>query len=204
MRFSGEFTDAQNRLLADLQDRDKKERLSGRRERLSLKAVAPPVARLLYLLIIAKKAKNIAEFGTSHGYSTIHLAAAADRTGGQVYTVDAMSEKTAFARSNLHDAGLLHRVTLSTCDGAEFASSLPNRIDFIFVDYGVPAFTPAFKVLRDRIADGCLIFVDGGPDGYWDEDGAKAFVRLLDEDPCFLVSILPMHKDQLIAVRIES
>ena len=204
MKFSGIFTDAQNQVLAALHRRDNQERQAGIREPLSLKAVAPSVARLLYLLIIEKSAQIIVEFGTSHGYSTIHLAAAAERTGGHVHTVDAMPEKTAFATSNLRDAGLLHRVTLTTADGADFAGSLPGAIDFILVDYGVPAFVPAFKVLRDRTANGCLIFIDGGAHGYWDGDAARGFRELLEEDPCFLVSILPMHKDQLIAVRIAS
>ena len=204
MKFSHIFTDAQNRILADLQERDNQERRAGICEPLSLKAVAPSVARLLFLLIIEKGAHTIVEFGTSHGYSTIHLAAAAERTGGHVYTVDAMPEKTAFATTNLREAGLLHRVTLATSDGADFAGTLPAGIDFILVDYGVPAFAPAFDVLRYRTANGCLIFVDGGPDGYWERDAARGFKKLLDEDPHFLVSILPMHKEQLIAVRIAS
>ncbi len=202
MKFSDIFTEVQNRVLAELHERDNRERSPGIREPMSLKAVAPSVAQLLYLLIIQKNARNIVEFGTSHGYSTIYLAAAAEKTGGHVHTVDVMPEKTAFAKSNLRDAGLLHRVTLATFDGVEFVGSLPNAIDFIFVDYGVPAFTPAFEVLRDKTADGCMIFVDGGPEGYWEGDAARGFVELLEEDPCFIVTTLPMHKDQLIAVRI--
>ena len=202
MKFSTLFTDAQNRVLADLYERDRKERQAGIREPLSLKAVSPSVAQLLYLLILAKSAQIIVEFGTSHGYSTIHLAAAAERTGGHVYTVDVMPEKTAFATSNLRDAGLLHRVTLATAEGADFARSLPEGVDFILVDYGVPAFVRAFPMLRDRMAERCLMFVDGGPDGYWDGEAAREFIELLDADPRFLVSILPMHKDQLIAVRV--
>ena len=74
MKFSTLFTDARNRVLADLYERDREERQAGIREPLSLKAVSPSVAQLLYLLILAKGARIIVEFGTSHGYSTIHLA----------------------------------------------------------------------------------------------------------------------------------
>ena len=202
MKFPTVFTTAQIDVLADLHERDRQERRTGIREALSLKALGPSVAQLLYLLILQKGAKTIVEFGTSHGYSTIHLAAAADRTGGRVYTVDSIPEKTAFAAKNLEAAGLLHRVTLITSDGTDFVASLPDGIDFILVDYGIPAFAPAFDSLRDRIAPGCLFFVDGGPEGFWQSDAVRGFRTLLEDDPSFLVSILPMHKDHLIAVRV--
>ncbi len=202
MKFPTVFTSAQIEVLAGLHARDSQERREGIREALSLKALAPPVAQLLHLLILQKNAKTIVEFGTSHGYSTIHLAAAADRTDGHVYTVDAIPEKTAFAAENLDAAGLLHRVTLATSDGADFATSLPDGIDLVLVDYDIPAFAPAFESLRDRIATGCLIFVDGGPEGYWESDAARGFRTRLEDDPSFVVSILPMHKDQLIAVKV--
>ncbi len=202
MKFPNVFTASQIDVLADLHERDMRERQEGIREAFSLKALAPSVAQLLYILILQKDAKTIVEFGTSHGYSTIHLAAAADRTDGHVYTVDAIPEKIAFAKENLESVGLLHRVTLAPSDGTDFVASLPDGIDFVLVDYGVPAFAPAFDILRDRIAPGCFIFIDGGPEGYWESGAARGFKALLDDDPAFLISILPMHKDQLIAVRV--
>lgn len=195
------LTPAQARVAAGLHRRDAEERRDGIREPGSLMALAPAVAELLTVLILAKDAKTIVEFGTSHGYSTIHLAAAAERTGGHVYTVDAMPEKTTLARENLEAAGLAERVTLATSDGADFVATLPESIDFVLVDYAIPAFTPAFAPLRRRLAPGCLLFVDGGPDGYWESEAAAGFLRLLAEDPSLLVTILPMHKEQLIAVK---
>lgn len=98
--------------------------------------------------------------------------------------------------------GLLHRVTLATCDGTDFVASLPDSVDFVLVDYGITQFAPTFDILRDKIAPGCLIFVDGGHEGYWESGGGLAFKELLEHDPAFLVSILAMHRDQLIAVRV--
>ncbi len=202
MKLTSLFTSPQIDILADLHERDSRERQEGIREESSLKALAPAVAQLLYLLIVRKSAKTIVEFGTSHGYSTIHLAAGADRTDGRVYTVDMIPEKTTSARDNLAAADLLHRVTLATCDGAAFATSLPESIDFVLVDYGIPAFAPAWDALRGKTEPGCLIFFDGGPKGYWESGAAMGFKALLEDDPAFIVSILPMEKDQLIGVRI--
>ena len=189
-------------VLADLHERDSAERRNGIRDAMSLKALAPSVAQLLVLLILQKRARVIVEFGTSHGYSTIHLAAAADRSNGHVYTVDAMPERIALATENLAAAGLSHRVTLVTCDGCDFVASLPGGIDFVLVDYGVPKFAPAYAGIREKIAPGGLIFVDGGPDGYWESKAVCPFKTQLEDDPAFLVSILPMQKDHLVAVRI--
>ncbi len=202
MKFPDVFTPDQARVVAELSRRDFEERRSGIREDISLKAVAPEVAELLYNLIVQKSAKKIVEFGTSHGYSTLYLAAAAEKTDGHVHTVDVMPEKTALASSHLAAANLLRRVTLTTSDGADFISSLPDGIDFVLVDVPLTNFMPAFEALRGRIATGGLIFVDGGPDGYFETGNAKEFKTMLAEAPDFLVSVLPVRKQQLLWVKL--
>lgn len=201
MHFPALFTPSQQALLDDLQARDSRERDAGLRNPMALKALSPAVAQLLHLLIVQKQARTIVEFGTSHGYSTIHLAHAASITDGHVYTVEAIAEKSALAAKNLRDADLADRVTLTASDGQEFAHHLPDGIDFVLVDYGVGAFAPAFDALRPRMAPGCLMFFDGGVEGYWDFDHIRPFKDRLEADPDFLVTILPMHKDQLLAVK---
>ena len=52
------------------------------------------------------------------------------------------------------------------------------------------------------MAPGCLIFFDGGPEGYWEREDVRDFKTCLEDDASFLVSILPMHKQQLLAVRM--
>jgi hypothetical protein len=52
------------------------------------------------------------------------------------------------------------------------------------------------------MAPGCSIFFDGGPDGYWEREEVRSFRKVLDDDPCFVASVVPMHKEQLIVVRI--
>ena len=78
---------------------------------------------------------------------------------------------------------------------------MPDGIDFVLVDYGIPAFAPAFSGLRDKIALGCMMFIDGGLEGYWETGAGCEFKRQLESDSNFLVSVLLMHKDQLIVLR---
>ncbi|MCC7408413.1 MAG: class I SAM-dependent methyltransferase [Phycisphaeraceae bacterium] len=195
------FTPQQRALLDDLRARDRRERDAGIRNDMSLKALAPAVAQLVHFLIVQKRARTIVEFGTSHGYSTIHLAHAASITAGHVHSVESIAEKSALAAENLRLAGLSDFVTLTTADGLDFARTLPTGIDFVLVDYGIRPFAPALDILRDRMSPGCLIFIDGGPGDYWQTPDVRPFKHRLEADPDFLVTILPMHKDQLLAVK---
>jgi len=61
----------------------------------------------LYLLALSIRAKTIVEFGTSHGLSTIYLAAAIrDNGGGKVIGTEFVPEKAAVAQRNLQESGL--------------------------------------------------------------------------------------------------
>ncbi|MEM9251093.1 MAG: class I SAM-dependent methyltransferase [Planctomycetota bacterium] len=194
------FNPTQHRVAESLARADRRERDAGIRNDLSLKALSPDVAAFLAQLIVRRAAKVVAEFGTSHGYSTLHLAAAVDLTDGHVWSVESIPEKSALAAKHLADAGLSDRVTLVVGDGLAFAQELPHEIDLALIDYGVPAFAPAYDALRSRLAPGAMMFFDGGPDGYWDTDGIRAFKQRLDDDPDLLVSLVAMRKQQLIAV----
>ena len=62
-----------------------------------------------------------------------------------------MPEKTKAAQANLRQAGLDHLVECYTGEGADFIAALPERVDFVFVDFGLPAFAPMFTMLESRL-----------------------------------------------------
>ena len=197
------FTAAQRALVADLHSRDQQERRAGSTDPLRLKAVSPQVAHYLCLTAIHQQAQTLIEFGTSHGYSTLHLAAAAQRTRGRVYSLDRMAEKTMAARANLRQAGLDHLVECCTGEGAAFIAALPERVDFVFVDFGLPAFAPLFAMLESRLVPRAFLFVDGWSKvEQWDQNPEwAAFRSRLDETADYLTYILPLEKSHLIAVK---
>ena len=116
------FTPAQRVLVTHLHSRDQEERRAGSTDPLRLKAASPEVAHYLCLTAVRQGAKTLVEFGTSHGYSTLHLAA----VGGRVFTLDQMPEKTTAARGNLRAAGLDHLVKCHTGTGDAFIAALPD------------------------------------------------------------------------------
>jgi predicted O-methyltransferase YrrM len=181
------FSPAQLQLLDDLKARDLEERQSGSIAPLRLRALRQGVAEFLCMMVLQTRARLVAEFGTSAGYSTIHLATAAQRMGGRVFTVDKVPEKTAWARRNLEAAGLSEVVEFFTGDGVEFAGTLPSPLDLVLVDYGIPAFLPALNTVKAKLHPGGLMFVDGWgaeEEGRWETDPDYwAFGENLAADP---------------------
>ena len=90
MQIENLFTPEQQALVAGLHRRDQQERQAGSTDPLRLRAVSSQVAHYLCLTAIQQQARTLVEFGTSHGYSTLHLAAAAQRTGGRVFSLEAV------------------------------------------------------------------------------------------------------------------
>ena len=205
MQIEALFTPEQRAIVAGLHRRDRQERRAGSTDPMRLKAVSPQVAHYLCFAAIRQQARTLVEFGTSHGYSTLHLAAAARCTGGRVYSLDQVPAKTAAARANLRRASLDHLVECRTGAGNAFIAVLPERVDFVFVDFGLHAFGPMFPMLESRLAPGAFLFVDGWSRvEQWDEDPDwAAFKRGLDEDPDYLTHVLPLEKSHLIAVKLS-
>lgn len=79
----------------------------------------PQTAELVYLFLRFGKRKSLLEIGTSNGYSTIWLAAAARENEGTVISIDRNPEKHAMAKQNLERAGLTQYVTLVTSDATK-------------------------------------------------------------------------------------
>ena len=182
------FTASQKAVVSRLYHRDQEERRVGSTDSLRLKAVSSEVAHFLCFTGIYIQALTLVEFGTSHGYSTLHLAAAAQHTGGRVFSLDKVPEKTATARANLREAGLDHLVELYNGEGNAFITSLPRKVDFVFVDFGLPSFAPLFPRLEARLNRGAFLFVDAWSkvEPWHANPSWTAFKSRLDEDPNYL------------------
>ncbi len=87
--------------------------------------VSRETGRLLYMLARSSGARQIVEFGTSFGISTLHLAAALrDNGGGRLITCEFEPGKVARARGNLEVGGLLDLVEIRRGDAPDPAHGL--------------------------------------------------------------------------------
>ncbi len=138
-----------------------------------------PFGNLMYSLIRGSGARTVVEFGTSFGISTIFLAAAVrDNGAGRVITTEFIPEKSAVAKTNPTNAGLVDLVDFRTGDAlVTLREPLPGPVDFIFLDGEKTMYLDILKLLEPHLKPGCLIASDNT-----DHDGMESYLEFL-RDP---------------------
>jgi predicted O-methyltransferase YrrM len=122
--------------------------------------VGPATAELLLSLAVARGAQRIVELGTSYGYSTLFLAEAARRTGGRVSSYELSSEKQAYARAQLEDAGLAALVDWRQGDAVALLDDEPDGVDFVLIDLWKDLYVPCLDKLYPKLADQAMLVAD--------------------------------------------
>jgi predicted O-methyltransferase YrrM len=115
---------------------------------------------LLYLLATGAQSRRILELGTSYGYSTVWLGAAARMTGGKVLSLELKDFKIEHARQALTRAGLSSRVEFHAGDCLETLKKLPGPFDFVLLDVWKDLYVPCFELVHAKLAPGGVICAD--------------------------------------------
>jgi predicted O-methyltransferase YrrM len=126
-------------------------------------AVTPPQGKLLTLLALGVKARNILEIGTLGGYSTICLARALP-PGGRLITLEYEPKHAAVARANIARAGLADAVEVRVGRAQDTLPKLAAEgrgpFDMIFIDADKPGY-PEYLALAVKLSRrGTLIIAD--------------------------------------------
>ncbi|HEX6396025.1 MAG TPA: O-methyltransferase [Steroidobacteraceae bacterium] len=125
-----------------------------------LLSVGREAGTLLYLLATGAQSRRILELGTSYGYSTVWLAAAARATGGKVLSLELRDFKIEHARQALTRAGLSSRVEFHQGDCLETLKTLPGPFDFVLLDVWKDLYLPCFELVHPKLAPGAIIAAD--------------------------------------------
>ncbi len=124
-------------------------------------AITRKQGEFIYDLLLRRNAKNIVEFGTSFGISTIYLGAAAKQNDGQVITTELLANKCRVAEQNFERAGLSDVIELREGDALEtLKKDLPKSIDFLLLDGWNELYLPLLKLLEPFFKKGTLIYTD--------------------------------------------
>ncbi len=124
-------------------------------------AISRERGEFIYDLLREREARNIIEFGTSFGISTIYLAAAAKANGGRVITTELLANKCAVARENFEQAGLSEYIDLREGDALEtLREDVPDAIDFLLLDGWNDLYLPLLELLEPKFKPGTLIYTD--------------------------------------------
>ncbi len=123
-------------------------------------SVAPEVGALLYVLAMARRPATAVEFGSSLGYSTLHLAAAVrDAGAGVVISTELEPEKARIARENLAAAGLDDVVDLREGDALNTLRDV-RELDLLFLDGWNNLYLSVLDLLEPRLTAGSLVIAD--------------------------------------------
>lgn len=123
-------------------------------------SIGPRMGRFLYSSACSIGARNIVEFGTSFGISTLYLAAAAADTGGRVTGSEFHPNKAEKARANLADAGLSSHADIRVGDALETLKTIEGPIDLLFLDGAKELYIEILRMLEDRLRPGALVIAD--------------------------------------------
>jgi predicted O-methyltransferase YrrM len=125
-----------------------------------LLSVGREAGMLLYLLATGGQSRRILELGSSYGYSTVWLGAAARSTGGKVTSLELKEFKIEHARQALTRAGLSTRVEFHAGDCLETLKTLPGPFDFVLLDVWKDLYLPCFELVHPKLAPGGMVCAD--------------------------------------------
>lgn len=123
--------------------------------------VSPEQGQFLYLTARAIGARQVVEFGTSFGISTLYLAAAVrDNGGGLVVGSEIEPGKHARAVGHLEQAGLSDVADVRLGDAVETLRELPEPIDLVLLDGWKDLYLPVLELVTPRLRPGAVVLAD--------------------------------------------
>ncbi len=118
-------------------------------------------AEFCYLLCRALGARRVVEAGTSHGVSTLYLAAAVrDNGGGVVIGTEHEPAKAAIARGHFAQAALGEFIDLREGDLRQTLTDVGGPVDFMLIDIWVEMALPALERVAPRLRPGAVVCAD--------------------------------------------
>ncbi len=168
--------------------------------------IGKQVGAFLRWIIRLIEAREVLEFGTAIGYSTIYLAQALRETGGRLTAIEKDEELFRRTACNVRRAGLSDTVQLIRGDADEVLDRLPGPYDLILQDAAKALYPAMFQRCVDRIRPGGVLAADDAlfrPMGVREE-----LARVIDEynqlvfsHPRLVSTILPIGDGLTISVK---
>jgi len=156
----------------------------------------------LSVLVRATLARRVLEIGTSNGYSALWLAEAARAIDGTVTTVESSEYKVELASRNFARSGLAPCIMLVHDDAARLLQrSAEGAFDFVFLDSERAEYPGWWPQLRRVLRPGGLLVVDNATSH---AEQLAPFVALVNADPLFATSLVPIGNGEFLAVKAPS
>lgn len=155
-------------------------------------------AEFLYQLVLMKSPKVILELGTSIGYSTIWLAAAAKEIGGHVHTIEKAPYKFDSAKAYINRADVGEAVTQLQGDIREVLQEWSKPVDVIFMDANKRGYLGYIKQLEPFLQSGSMIVADNAIDMAANMEDYAKYMHTSDE---YHTTLLHLDHGLLISIK---
>lgn len=111
-------------------------------------------------LIVQHNLKNIVEFGTSFGISTLFLAQGVMETGGHIISTELLESKAKKAISNFKKAEVDQLIEVRVGDAMDTLKNHDQTIDLLLLDGWKDLYLPLFRMLEPNFHEDTFIYVD--------------------------------------------
>ncbi|TVU89057.1 O-methyltransferase [Vreelandella titanicae] len=153
----------------------------------------------LSVLVQATNAQRVLEIGTSNGYSTLWLAQAVQRVGGQVTTVELSEYKLEMAARNFERSGLSKVITQQRGEAGSMLESLDDAcFDLLFLDSKRSDYVHWWPNIQRVLCKGGLLVVDNATSH---ADEMADFMALVSANPDFTTCTVPVGNGEFLATR---
>ena len=167
-----------------------------------LVAIEPDKARFCYSLCRATKARQVVEAGTSHGVSTLYLAAAIrDNGGGRVIGTEYEPTKASVARRHFEEAGLSDYIELREGDIRLTLRDIDGPVDFLLLDIWTPMACPTLELVAPHMPVGAAVIADNTAE--WRHEYTDLFAYLANPGHGFITMTLPFAGGLEMSVKIR-
>jgi predicted O-methyltransferase YrrM len=153
----------------------------------------------LGVLVRATMARNVLEIGTSNGYSTLWLAAAAGTINGHVATVELSESKLALAADNFKRSGLGHLITQIHGEAGQVLEATPaGSVDLLFLDSERSEYALWWPHLKRALRPGGLLVVDNATSHAAE---MAPLIALVAADAGFTTCTVPVGNGEFLATK---
>ena len=147
-------------------------------------------------LVKQNNLKNIIEFGTSFGISTLFLAQGVIETGGHIITTELIESKAQKAIENFKKAGVNDLIEVRMGDALETLKHHNDPIDLLLLDGWKDLYLAVFQLLESNFHADTIIYVDNA-----DMSETQVFLRKVGQNGKYQLQSLFYGKVVLITVR---
>lgn len=123
-------------------------------------AISKEQGEELVQMIKENNLKNIVEFGTSFGISTLFLALGVLATNGHITTTELLESKAKKAIENFKNAGVEHLIEVRIGDAVETLKNYTKSIDLLLLDGWKDLYQVLFQMLEPNFNKNTIIYVD--------------------------------------------